>query len=41
MYNGGSGWLHANNADADGHAAMHDETRPCVTWENWNAINIA
>ena len=23
------------------HAAMHDETRPCVAWENRDAINVA
>jgi hypothetical protein len=30
-----------NNSGADGHAAMHDETRPCVAWENRDAINVA
>jgi hypothetical protein len=29
-----------NNVGADGHTAMHDETHPCVAWENWDAINV-
>ena len=45
MYSGGrrsgSGSLDAINTGADGHTAMHDETRPCVAWENWDAINVA
>jgi hypothetical protein len=43
MYNGGkrsgSGSFGRNNAGADSHAAMHDETR--IAGENWDAINIA
>jgi hypothetical protein len=42
MYSGdrrsGSGALDAIYVGADGHAAMHEETRPGVAW---NAINIA
>jgi hypothetical protein len=45
MYNGGkrsgNGSLDAINAGADGHAAIHDETRPCAVREIWNAINVA
>ena len=44
MYNIGrrsdSGSLDAINAGAEGHVAMYDEMRPCVAWENWDAINI-
>ena len=45
MYNGGrrsdSGSLDAINVGADGHSAMHDETRLCAAWEIWDVINVA
>jgi hypothetical protein len=45
MYNGGrrsgSGTLGAINTGANGHTVMHDETRPCVAWESYDAINVA
>jgi hypothetical protein len=37
----GSGSLDAINVGADGHAVIHDETRSCVAWEIWDAINVA
>jgi hypothetical protein len=39
LYSGrrsGSRALAAINAGADGHAAMHDETRHCVASESWD-----
>jgi hypothetical protein len=45
MYSGvrrsGSGSLDTIYAGADGHAAMHDVTRPCVVWKNCDTINVA
>jgi hypothetical protein len=45
MYSGGrrsgNGSLDAINADADGHATMHNETHPCASWEIRDAVNVA